>query len=313
MNNKEVMRISESDQQITQTGSIYIIRNTVNDKVYIGQTTMTVHERFLSHLKPSVHKTRGTYKLYNAMIKYGKDKFYYETLEENVPVEELDKKEIGYIKEYDSFNNGYNSTPGGNVRRIHEKYDIQNIVDLFSKGYCAEEIGDIYGVHKQTILRTLHGCGYTVRDSIDEDLLKLLFWKGFSNEQIAYLMNSKEWTIQRYLHKCKLSRRALSYIIKMKNINVEKFYDDYNNGLSKRKLKVKYNICQKTCNKLLVYCNEQLKKCNDYGVKSSTSEDELPMEVQSNSNNRVEEIVCANRNIGINVYFLPAWCSFGKR
>lgn len=58
-----------------QTGSIYIIRNKINDKVYIGQTTMTVHERFMYHLKPSVHKKRGTYKIYNAMAKYGKKIF----------------------------------------------------------------------------------------------------------------------------------------------------------------------------------------------------------------------------------------------
>jgi len=39
-----------------RTGSIYIIKNTINDKVYIGQTTMTVHERFMSHKKPCVLK-----------------------------------------------------------------------------------------------------------------------------------------------------------------------------------------------------------------------------------------------------------------
>ncbi len=58
-----------------RTGSIYIIKNTINDKVYIGQTTMTVHERFMSHKKPCVLKQRSTYKLYNAMNKYGSDNF----------------------------------------------------------------------------------------------------------------------------------------------------------------------------------------------------------------------------------------------
>ena len=30
-------------------GSIYIIRNTINDKVYIGQTTQTIGIRFTNH------------------------------------------------------------------------------------------------------------------------------------------------------------------------------------------------------------------------------------------------------------------------
>lgn len=54
-----------------RTGSIYIIKNTVNDKVYIGQTTMTVHERFMVHMKPSTAKLKRNCKLYNAVTKYG--------------------------------------------------------------------------------------------------------------------------------------------------------------------------------------------------------------------------------------------------
>ena len=50
-----------------KVGSIYIIKNKINDKVYIGQTTMTVHERFMVHLKPSTQKIRRNYKLYNAI------------------------------------------------------------------------------------------------------------------------------------------------------------------------------------------------------------------------------------------------------
>lgn len=312
--------ISDSDQQVKQTGSIYIIRNTVNDKVYIGQTTMTVHERFLSHLKPSVHKTRGTYKLYNAMIKYGKDKFYYEVLEENVPVKELDKKEINYIKEYDSFNNGYNSTPGGNARRIHEEYDVQNIIDLFNQGLSAKEIGAIYNVCSATILRTLHGSGYRVYDQIDDELLRLLFDCGFNNEQIAHLINSKEWTIQRYLRKMDLHRKRQPYYCRT-DINYKQVALDYNFGLFIDAICEKHDIDKKTIMPIVLnYYNEQLEKCNDYERCLSTLEDELLMEAQSNSDEsindfaeRVKEIVCANRNIGINVYVLLLWCKPRKR
>lgn len=80
--------IKNKEMRIVRTGSIYIIKNTVNDKVYIGQTTTTVHERFMAHMKPSTSKMRHTYKLYNAILKYGADKFYVETLLENIPISE---------------------------------------------------------------------------------------------------------------------------------------------------------------------------------------------------------------------------------
>lgn len=44
-----------------RTGSIYIIKNDINEKVYVGQTTMTVHERFMTHMKPSTTKQRSGY------------------------------------------------------------------------------------------------------------------------------------------------------------------------------------------------------------------------------------------------------------
>ena len=90
--------------------SIYIIKNKINKKVYIGQTCQSPKERFAQHMKPSTHKTRGSYKLYNAIKKYGKENFYFEVLEKNISKKEIDEKEIYYINLYDSYYNGYNST-----------------------------------------------------------------------------------------------------------------------------------------------------------------------------------------------------------
>lgn len=111
-----------------RTGYIYIIKNTCNNKVYIGQTTLSVEERFKQHLKPSQIK-RCRYKLYKAMEKYGKENFYVETLESDVPYDKLDEREIYYINMYDSFHNGYNSTQGGDTKTIYKIDDIQEIVE----------------------------------------------------------------------------------------------------------------------------------------------------------------------------------------
>ena len=114
--------------------SIYIIRNTVNNKVYIGQTCRSVHERFMQHLKPSVSKQRGTYKIYNAINKHGKDKFYIEVLETNICADDIDNREIYYIDLYNSYNNGYNSTLGGDCKTISKVQDIVLLKQLFEEG-----------------------------------------------------------------------------------------------------------------------------------------------------------------------------------
>lgn len=58
---------------------IYIIKNTVNNKVYIGKTCKSIKERFTEHIyfaKTAEYRFKRV--LYLAMNKYGIDKFYVE-------------------------------------------------------------------------------------------------------------------------------------------------------------------------------------------------------------------------------------------
>ena len=64
-------------------GYIYIIKNDINNKVYIGKTLLpTIEERFKEHLKESIRERSKNRPLYNAMNKYGIEHFYIELLEE---------------------------------------------------------------------------------------------------------------------------------------------------------------------------------------------------------------------------------------
>ena len=79
-------------------GFIYIIRNTINNKVYIGQTRVSVEQRWKEHLR---HAQYGEQVINRAMKKYGVNKFYIETLEIcNLDI--LDYREMYYI-EYNSY------------------------------------------------------------------------------------------------------------------------------------------------------------------------------------------------------------------
>lgn len=87
---------------------IYLIRNKVNDKVYVGKTAHTVEERFSWHVRDAkVGKQR---KLYTAMRKIGTTNFFTETIYTANTAPELNQKEEELIKAYNAVENGYNSS-----------------------------------------------------------------------------------------------------------------------------------------------------------------------------------------------------------
>lgn len=85
-------------------------------KIYIGQSK-DIKNRFSDH-KRSVSTARKNKcpKLYCAIKKYGWDSFKKEIVGE-YRVEELDQKEIYWIKYFDSYKFGYNCNEGGSVNR----------------------------------------------------------------------------------------------------------------------------------------------------------------------------------------------------
>lgn len=64
-------------------GKIYIIKNDINNKVYIGKTLLpTIQERFKEHLKDAPRRNFEKRPLYRAINKYGAEHFYIELVEE---------------------------------------------------------------------------------------------------------------------------------------------------------------------------------------------------------------------------------------
>lgn len=94
-------------------GTIYKLTNTVNGKIYVGQTTIDVHK----YLDSVLHKTKfNDHRLLDKAIrKYGPDAWAYELLATAESREELDALEIHYIAKLDCRNTavGYNICRGG--------------------------------------------------------------------------------------------------------------------------------------------------------------------------------------------------------
>lgn len=111
---------------------IYKITNQITGEVYIGQS-IRIKQRWREHCINSVN---GTTQLYQAMRNYGLKNFSFDVIEE-CDKEKLNEREIYWISYYDSFNKGYNMTPGGSEP---SKANPQEIYDLWDQGLCVSEI-----------------------------------------------------------------------------------------------------------------------------------------------------------------------------
>lgn len=147
---------------------IYKITNTVNGKVYIGQTIRPIMDRFLRHVNDARNNPSTHLKLHRAMNKYGADKFTIEKIDEATTKVELDEKEQFWIKEYNSIGFGYNLTEGGeggNTYKCRTSSQMKKTREKLSKS----KIGRANGMSKQIkaksiitgkeyIFDSLHAC-----------------------------------------------------------------------------------------------------------------------------------------------------------
>lgn len=92
---------------------VYKITNSINNKIYIGQTTETLKKRFKRHTGYQLNMDYAS-KLHRAMKKYGIDKFSIELIEECDSQEELTEKEYYWINKLNTINEGYNINNSGN-------------------------------------------------------------------------------------------------------------------------------------------------------------------------------------------------------
>lgn len=105
-----------------------------------------------------MHKTDSKnydFPLYLAMRKYGKNNFYIEEIEE-VDNSLLNEREKYWIRELDSYKNGYNATYGGQEGYcIHSIEEKKLWYDLYKSGLTITEIGKKLKCSTNSIRREL--------------------------------------------------------------------------------------------------------------------------------------------------------------
>ena len=142
-------------------GYLYVITNTVNNKKYVGKT-INFEQRKQQHLSSLRKGIHHSHKLQRAYNKYGEDKFVWEKFEIEVKNDqELALKEIQAISYFNSYENGYNETYGGDGNKTVFDFDFSVALYHILQKYD--------GIYRK--IANYYQCDHTVIDDLSKNAL----------------------------------------------------------------------------------------------------------------------------------------------
>lgn len=213
-------------------GKIYLITNTINSKVYVGQTIQTLNKRFNGHCCYSKSDRSANMYIKRAIHKYGKDKFHIQLLEE-CPIEKLNDREKYWIEYYNSYNTGYNLTLGGqdsnyfNLHRIEDFIDIQKFEQyILEFKPLATEVAKHFGISRCSV--------YNLIKRLNNPNLILNSYnpvKGKSIEDLDKIelltLYNEGWSILDLARKYHIKKSKISKFLKEKGIKIRRGIKGY--------------------------------------------------------------------------------------
>lgn len=181
-------------------GIIYKLQNNVNNKIYIGQTVYTLEKRLKQHVfsaKQDQKLKEGS--LHFDIRKYGIENFTCSVLErcEN---SRLQERESFYIRKYNSFENGYNLTRGGQKYLEIQDKAREKIIELIQAGKSATDIVADVGYQIPTIERIAQAEGLLLNRAYRQKNLEVLKYQNryeiiASYESIQAAYNQEEISV----------------------------------------------------------------------------------------------------------------------
>ena len=188
--------IKWSISELPTCSGIYCFENIINGKLYIGQA-QNIKKRIQYHLR-----SKDSLYFHNALRKYGYINFNIYILE-FAEIDKLSDLEIYYIKKYNSFENGYNLTEGGEGMRGRHITEEQkkNIGEKNSKETWAYN----------------YKLNYYLNSESREGLVELIKEKGYDiNPQNIYdAIQNKSYSKDFTFGNSKLEAKELSELIKL--------------------------------------------------------------------------------------------------
>lgn len=203
-------------------GFIYKITNTLNNKIYIGQTIQNPKDRWYRHCqKNCLSNNERNMAIKRAIFKYGKDNFSFEVIEtiKDSNTELLNSREKYWISFYNSYKNGYNCTIGGTdgAKPLKLNKEVhKDIISLYNYGFSLYDLAKEYNVDKATIKHILEINNINIRkrtftkfsNELIEEII-ILYWSIYDLYGITY---SNKLIQNRY----KISKSYLSQLIHSK-------------------------------------------------------------------------------------------------
>ena len=141
-----------------KAGIIYKAVNLITNEVYIGASTKTLEDRQDDHIQKANNK--NTIKFHEAISTYGPDSFHWVQIDTASSADELASKEIKYIAEYNTKENGYNSDKGGGFKKTIYKYNLDGTLNQTYEDLT--KAGESINVKKQAISRACWSVNHTL-------------------------------------------------------------------------------------------------------------------------------------------------------
>ncbi len=213
------------------TGIIYKYTSPSN-KVYVGQTIQSLNKRFNGHCCYS--KTDRSVNMYikRAIHKYGRDKFHIKLIEE-CPIKELSKREKYWINYYDSYNNGYNLTLGGQDSNYFSLHKLEDSIDIKKfEEYILEfkplaiEVASHFGISKCSVYNLINRIGNPdlVLNSYNPRKGKSI--EDIDKEELIKLYNSG-WSILDLVKRYHIQKDKISKFLKSNGIKIRRGIKGY--------------------------------------------------------------------------------------
>lgn len=137
---------------------VYKVTNQKTGKSYIGVTTRSIEERKADHIQKANKGTGGYFQ--EAIATNGADAFKWEQIDTASSNDELAAKEVKYILENNSVEEGYNSDRGGGLKKTVYKYNLDG--SLNSTFEDLTSAGKSINVRKQAISRACWSVNQTL-------------------------------------------------------------------------------------------------------------------------------------------------------
>lgn len=211
-------------------GYIYKIVNDINDKVYIGQTRRSIKERFSQHYSAAVTRKENN-KFHNALLKHGRENFHIIQMinviqnSEDELIKELDRLEVIWIKKFNSFKNGYNSTVGGGGTK-----GLKGELNPFYGKHHTYQTKEIISSKKRGQISAWKGCHFS---QYQKEQLSLKAKEKYNNGYISPLLGRKVlnpvWTGRKHSEESKL-KMSKSHMGKIVSDETKKKLSEANKG-----------------------------------------------------------------------------------